>query len=103
MGHRAAHHPTQLSGGEQQRVAIARALVIKPAIVLADEPTGNLDRAGGRAIMDLIQDVNAETGVTVLLVTHDPVFAAYCQRVLRLTDGVLQQDIALPETESALA
>lgn len=103
MGHRAKHHPTQLSGGEQQRVAIARALVIKPAIVLADEPTGNLDRAGGRAIMDLIQDVNAETGLTVLLVTHDPVFAAYCQRVLRLTDGALQQDIALPEAESALA
>jgi putative ABC transport system ATP-binding protein len=102
MAHRAKHHPTQLSGGEQQRIAIARALVIRPAIVLADEPTGNLDRAGGRAIMDLIQDVNEETGVTVLLVTHDPVFAAYCQRVLRLVDGHLDQDITLPQ-ESALA
>jgi putative ABC transport system ATP-binding protein len=103
MSQRAKHHPTQLSGGEQQRVAIARALVIKPAIVLADEPTGNLDRAGGRAIMDLIQDVNEETGVTVLLVTHDPVFAAYCQRVLRLVDGALQQQMALPPEEAALA
>src|SRR5215470_3514189 len=77
VSHRAAHHPAHLSGGEQQRIAIARALVIRPAIVLADEPTGNLDRAGGRAIIDLIQDVNERTGVTVLLVTHDPVFAAY--------------------------
>jgi putative ABC transport system ATP-binding protein len=103
MSHRAAHHPTQLSGGEQQRVAIARALVIRPAIVLADEPTGNLDRAGGRAIMDLIQDINERTQVTVLLVTHDPVFAAYCKRVLRLVDGALQQDMALPEEQSAIA
>jgi putative ABC transport system ATP-binding protein len=97
MSHRAAHHPTHLSGGEQQRVAIARALVIRPAIVLADEPTGNLDRAGGRTIMDLIQDVNERTGVTVLLVTHDPVFAAYAARVLRIVDGTLQQDTALPD------
>ena len=97
MSHRAAHYPTHLSGGEQQRVAIARALVIRPAIVLADEPTGNLDRAGGRAVMDLIQDINEQTRVTVLLVTHDPVFAAYSQRVLRLVDGALQQDMALPE------
>ena len=103
MSHRAAHHPTQLSGGEQQRIAIARALVIRPAIVLADEPTGNLDRAGGRAIMDLIQDVNEQTGVTVLLVTHDPVFAAYCQRVLRLVDGTLQQDMTMSGDEAALA
>lgn len=97
MSHRAAHHPTHLSGGEQQRVAIARALVIKPSIILADEPTGNLDRAGGRAIMDLIQDVNDRIGVTILLVTHDPVFAAYAKKVLRLVDGRLQQDMDLPE------
>jgi len=103
IAHRAKHRPTQLSGGEQQRVAIARALVIKPAIVLADEPTGNLDRASGRAIMDLIGDINAETGVTVLLVTHDPVFAASSHRVLRLVDGALQQDITLPADEVALA
>jgi putative ABC transport system ATP-binding protein len=95
MSHRSAHHPTQLSGGEQQRVAIARALVIRPAIVLADEPTGNLDRSGGRAIMDLIHDINERTQVTILLVTHDPVFAAYAKNVLRLVDGKLQQEMAL--------
>jgi putative ABC transport system ATP-binding protein len=97
MQHRAGHQPTHLSGGEQQRLAIARALVIRPAIILADEPTGNLDRAAGRQIMDLIQDVNERTGVTVLLVTHDPVFAAYAQRVLRLVDGALHQEMALDE------
>jgi len=97
MSHRSAHHPTQLSGGEQQRVAIARALVIRPAIVLADELTGNLDRVGGRAIMDLIQDINERTAVTILLVTHDPVFAAYARRVLRLVDGRLQQEMSLTD------
>ena len=95
MSHRASHHPTHLSGGEQQRVAIARALVIRPAIALADEPTGNLDRAAGRVLMDLLQDVNERTGVTVLLVTHDPVFAAYATRVLRIVDGTLRQDTEL--------
>jgi putative ABC transport system ATP-binding protein len=95
MSHRAGHRPSEMSGGEQQRIAIARALVIRPRIVLADEPTGNLDRAAGRAIMDLIHDVNARLGVTVLLVTHDPVFAAYATRVLRIVDGALQQDIEL--------
>jgi len=95
MSHRAAHHPSQLSGGEQQRVAVARALVIRPAIILADEPTGNLDRAAGRAVMDLLRDVNETTGVTVLLVTHDPVFGAYAKRVLRLVDGAIEQDMDL--------
>jgi putative ABC transport system ATP-binding protein len=95
MAHRAEHQPPHLSGGEQQRLAIARALVIRPAIVLADEPTGNLDRAAGRQIMDLIHDVNERTGVTVLLVTHDPVLAAYSHRVLRLVDGRLRQEMTL--------
>jgi putative ABC transport system ATP-binding protein len=95
MSHRAAHYPTHLSGGEQQRIAIARALVIRPGIILADEPTGNLDRSAGRAVMDLVQDINERTGVTVLLVTHDPVFAAFAQRVLRLVDGRLEQDVDL--------
>jgi putative ABC transport system ATP-binding protein len=95
MSHRASHRPTSLSGGEQQRVAIARALVIRPRIILADEPTGNLDRTSGRSIMNLIQDVNDRTGVTVLLVTHDPAFAAYGKRILRLVDGALQQDMDL--------
>jgi putative ABC transport system ATP-binding protein len=97
ISHRAAHFPTHLSGGEQQRVAIARALVIRPSTILADEPTGNLDRSSGRAVMDLIQDVNESTGVTVLLVTHDPVFAAFAQRVLRLVDGRLEQDVDLAQ------
>lgn len=100
MEHRAAHRPTHLSGGEQQRVAIARALVIRPVTVLADEPTGNLDRNGGRAIIELLQDVSERTRVTVLLVTHDPIFAAHAQRVLRLLDGALQQDLDLRETRS---
>ena len=95
MLNRAGHEPAQLSGGEQQRIAIARALVIRPSILLADEPTGNLDRTAGRAIMDLFQDINAQTGVTILLVTHDPVFAAYANRILHLVDGALDQDIAL--------
>ena len=97
MSHRAQHQPSQLSGGEQQRIAVARALVIQPAIILADEPTGNLDRTAGRAVMDLIQDVNERTGVTVLLVTHDPVFGAYARRVLRLVDGAVDQDMTLPD------
>jgi len=92
IGHRAAHLPSHLSGGEQQRVAIARALVIEPSIVLADEPTGNLDRANGQAIMDLIQQLNEQLGVTVLLVTHDPTFAACAQTILRLLDGALEQN-----------
>lgn len=94
MTHRAKHHPTTLSGGEQQRVAIARALVIDPAIVLADEPTGNLDRANGRAVMDLLVDLNERLSVTILLVTHDPVFAAMAKRVLHLVDGSLEQTTA---------
>ena len=93
----AGRRADSLSGGEQQRVAIARALVIRPAILLADEPTGNLDRSSGRAVMDLLSEVNERTGVTVVLVTHDPVFAAYASRVLRLVDGRLQQDMTLDE------
>ena len=69
--------------------------MIKPAIILADEPTGNLDQTNGRALMDLIQDLNEDLGVTVLLVTHDPVFAASAQRVLRVVDGALEQDFDL--------
>jgi putative ABC transport system ATP-binding protein len=98
MERRATHLPAHVSGGEQQRVAIARALVIRPAIVLADEPTGNLDRAAGRSIMDLIQEVNERLRVTVLMVTHDPVFAAHAKRVLRLVDGKLAQEMALDGT-----
>jgi putative ABC transport system ATP-binding protein len=97
MLQRAKHYPTTLSGGEQQRVAIARAVVIKPAVILADEPTGNLDRANGRGVMDLMADLNERLQVTVLLVTHDPVFAAMAKRVLRLVDGALEQALAFEE------
>jgi putative ABC transport system ATP-binding protein len=101
MTRRAQHTPSELSGGEQQRVALARALVIEPVIVLADEPTGNLDRASGTAVMELIHQINQDTGVTVLIVTHDPLFAAYAQQVLRLVDGRLEQAIDVDEAKAA--
>ena len=90
---RRRHKPDQLSGGEQQRVAIARALVTQPAIVLADEPTGNLDSKTGTAIMELLRRSRDELGQTIVLVTHDPRAAAYADRVVFLRDGQIQRDI----------
>ncbi len=84
------HYPAQLSGGEQQRVAIARALVGRPQILVADEPTGNLDEATGRQIADLLFRAQAERGATMVLVTHDPALAARCDRMVRLRSGVLE-------------
>jgi putative ABC transport system ATP-binding protein len=84
---RLSHRPTQLSGGEQPRVAIARALVGEPALLLADEPTGNLDTVTGAGIMQLLKELNRERRLTALVVTHDPEVAAYASRVLRLRDG----------------
>ncbi len=94
LGHRLDHYPAQLSGGEQQRVAIARALAPRPALVFADEPTGNLDAATGSAIIDLLFARRAETGATLVIITHDPGLAQRCERVITLADGRLASDTA---------
>jgi len=90
LAERLHHQPRQLSGGEQQRVAIARAFVARPALLLADEPTGNLDAATGAQVIELMFELNAERGTTLLLVTHDVALSQRCQRVLRLAGGRLQ-------------
>lgn len=92
LGHRLHHYPTQLSGGEQQRVAIARALAPRPALLFADEPTGNLDTTTGAAIIDLILARRAETGATLLIITHDEALARRAQRILRIADGRIASD-----------
>ncbi|RMF13689.1 MAG: ATP-binding cassette domain-containing protein [Alphaproteobacteria bacterium] len=87
LSHRLHHHPAELSGGEQQRVAIARALADDPAILFADEPTGNLDAATGREVIELIFRLHRERSTTLLLITHDPVLAERCDRILQMSDG----------------
>lgn len=92
LGERATHFPTQLSGGEQQRVAIARAFSNQPSILFADEPTGNLDAASGERVVALLEELNHESGSTVVIVTHDATLAARARRQIRLADGVVIED-----------
>jgi putative ABC transport system ATP-binding protein len=92
LGHRLTHYPAQLSGGEQQRVAIARALAPRPALLFADEPTGNLDAANGSAIMDLLFARHREAGATLFVITHDAGLAARCGRIVELGDGRILAD-----------
>lgn len=105
LGHRIDHYPTQLSGGEQQRVAIARAIAPRPQLIFADEPTGNLDVSTGEEIVELLFARRAETGATLLIITHDPALAERCDRVLTMADGVIISDrrtnAAAPTSEAA--
>ena len=87
LGHRLGHYPSELSGGEQQRVALARAVVARPRLLLADEPTGNLDGSTGRAIISLLFDLHRSQNMTLVLITHDPEVAAVCDRMVRIEDG----------------
>ncbi len=100
MAHRLNHYPSQLSGGQQQRVAVARALVGRPKILLADEPTGNLDSRNGDAVMDLLAELHAK-GSTVCIVTHDPRYAGHAQRRVSLFDGRVVDEQALPRRQAA--
>jgi putative ABC transport system ATP-binding protein len=103
LSNRLGHRPAELSGGEQQRVAVARALVAKPEVVFADEPTGNLDRRTGAELLSFLRTSVRELGQTVVLVTHDPVAAAYADRVVLLADGRLVGEVLEPTTDSVLA
>ncbi|HTI78982.1 MAG TPA: ABC transporter ATP-binding protein [Acetobacteraceae bacterium] len=93
LGHRLTHLPGQLSGGEQQRVALARAFAPRPRLLLADEPTGNLDQATGDAVMDLLFQLRAETGATLMLITHDATLAGRCSRSIHMADGRVTEQV----------
>lgn len=101
LANRAGHYPSQLSGGEQQRVALARALAMDPALILADEPTGNLDGETGQMIVDLLFGANSERGATLMLVTHDEKLAEKCSRIVRLKDGEIVSQETTPVGQAA--
>lgn len=92
---RMSHKPTEMSGGEQQRVAIARALVKNPPLLLADEPTGNLDSKSGKTVIDILTNLHAEQGITLVMITHDPNIAHYCQRIVYIQDGQIIKEETL--------
>ena len=102
LAHRLDHTPGELSGGQQQRVAVARALASRPALIFADEPTGNLDSATGTEILAFMADAVAELGQTIVMVTHDPVAAAHADRVVFLADGRVVDDLAAPTADAVL-
>ncbi|MEX0908014.1 MAG: ATP-binding cassette domain-containing protein, partial [Gemmatimonadota bacterium] len=100
LGSRMDHEPSELSGGQQQRVAIARALVTQPAMLLADEPTGNLDTRTSAEIMALFQELN-DNGITIVMVTHEPDIAQYMKRIVEMRDGVIRRDVPVFDRRSA--
>jgi putative ABC transport system ATP-binding protein len=97
LADRASHDPNELSGGQQQRVAIARAIVTRPQLLLADEPTGNLDSVMGREILNLLSALNRDEGITIVMVTHEPDMAQYARRVVRFLDGRIESDEQVAE------
>ena len=103
LGHRTDHYPGQLSGGEQQRVALARAFAIRPKLLLADEPTGNLDGATGQQIIELMFNLSEEHDTTLLLITHDPALADRCARTVRMADGQLSELTETSATKEGVA